>query len=71
MRLANQGPNDNRHDFRAWAQTLDWIVQNLLGAAPLLDGHRETQERMTNPALTWLREVAIIAQSGKGEQGNG
>jgi hypothetical protein len=50
---------DTRHDFRAWAGTLDWIVQNLLGAAPLLDGHQQAQERMTSPELTWLRDVAL------------
>ena len=50
---------ESRHDFRPWAQTLDWITQNLLEAGPLLDGHRETQARMTNPVLGWLREVAI------------
>jgi hypothetical protein len=50
---------ERRHDFRPWAQTLDWITQNLLDAGPLLDGHRETQDRMANPALNWLRDVAI------------
>jgi len=50
---------ETRHDFRGWAQVLDWIVQNLLDAAPLMDGHRETQQRMTNPALNWLRDVAL------------
>jgi hypothetical protein len=50
---------ETRHDFRAWAQSLDWITLNLLGAGPLLDGHKETQERMTNPALNWLRDVAL------------
>lgn len=24
-----------------------------------MEGHRETQDRMANPALTWLRDVAI------------
>ena len=48
-----------RHDFRAWAQTMDWISRNLLEAGPLLDGHRETQQRMTNPLLNWLRDVAL------------
>jgi len=51
--------NETRHDFRAWAQALDWITRNLLNAGPLLDGHRETQERMTNPVLNWLRDVAL------------
>lgn len=57
---------DCRHDFREWAQTLDWIVQNLLDSAPLLDGHTEAQERAANPALTWLRAVALaIASEGR------
>ena len=50
---------ENRHDFRPWAQTLDWITRNLLDAGPLLDGHRDTQARMTNPVLNWLRDVAL------------
>lgn len=61
--------DERRHDFRAWAQTMDWIVQKLLDAGPLLDGHRETQQRMTNPALNWLRDVALAVirarQDGK------
>ena len=57
---------ETRHDFRAWAQSLDWIVQNLLGAAPLMDGHLETQDRMTNPAINWLRVVAqVIVRADK------
>jgi hypothetical protein len=61
--------NETRHDFRAWAQTLDWIVQNLLGAAPLMDGHQETQERMTNPAMNWLRDVAqVVVRASKGNE---
>lgn len=51
--------NETRHDFRRWAQTLDWMTRELLEAGPLLDGHRETQQRMTNPALNWLRDVAL------------
>ncbi len=57
---------DCRHDFREWAQTLDWICRNLLDAAPLLDGHTEAQERVANPALTWLRSVAL-AVAGEGQ----
>ena len=54
-----QRTSETRHDFRAWAQTLDWIVQKAFGLAPLLDGHRETQQRMASPAMSWLRTVAI------------
>jgi hypothetical protein len=50
---------ETRHDFRGWAQTLDWICQHPLDTGPLLEGHRETQERMTNPVLNWLRDVAL------------
>lgn len=51
--------NETRHDFREWVQTLDWIVQNILGEAPLMDGHRAAQERVSNPDLTFLRNLAL------------
>ena len=57
--------NETRHDFRGWAQVLDWIVQEIFAAPPLIDGHRETQCRMTNPALSWLRDVALEAIRAK------
>ncbi|MCG3180934.1 MAG: hypothetical protein BIFFINMI_03299 [Phycisphaerae bacterium] len=55
--------DESRHDFRPWAQTLDWITRNVLGAGPLLDGHRETQIRMATPVLNWLRDVAIAVRN--------
>jgi hypothetical protein len=55
-----------RHDFREWAGVMDWIVQNVFGCAPLLEGHREVQARAVNPALTWLRDVILqLKQAGK------
>ena len=61
--------DESRHDFRPWAQTLDWVVQNLCGQAPLLDGHREQQDRIANPAWQWMRELALaVLRDGKGEQ---
>lgn len=59
--------HETRHDFRRWAQTLGWIVQNIFDAVPLLDGHAETKARMTNPALTWLRDVALAVVRAKRE----
>jgi hypothetical protein len=61
---------DTRHDFRAWTQTMDWIVQRMFRLAPLLDGHREEQARTANPALQWLRDVAnaAIQQGRAGKQ---
>lgn len=55
--------SETRHDFREWCQTVDWIVQNLLGAAPVMDGHPEAQERVSNPALAWLRSVALAVEN--------
>ncbi len=54
---------DTQHDFREWAQTLGWIVENILHEAPLMEGHRQAQERVSNPALTWLRKVAIAVET--------
>ena len=57
------------HDFREWARKLDWIVQNLLGMAALLDGHRTVQKRMTTPAFNWLRDLAIlVVQEGRSNE---
>jgi hypothetical protein len=52
---------ESRHDFREWTQAMDWIVQHAFGLAPLMDGHLEEQERVSNPDLGWLRQVALAA----------
>ena len=57
--------DEHRHDFRNWCQSLDWIVQNVFGLAPLLEGHREQQARTANPTLQWLREIALAAKSAR------
>ena len=59
--IANGKPRtkDTRHDFSEWNQTLDWIMQKILGCAPLMDGHQAAQERTSNPALSFVRAVAL------------
>ncbi len=52
---------ESRHDFRGWCRALDGIIQ-MVKLAPLLDGHREQQERTANPALQWLREIVLAAK---------
>ena len=47
------------HSFREWVGTLDWIVQEVFKLPPLLLGHECAVERVGNPALSWLRQVAI------------
>jgi hypothetical protein len=52
-----------RHDFRDWCQTLDWIVQNLFKAAPLIEGHEGAQERVSNPGLTFVRKLCLALEA--------
>ena len=52
---------ESRHDFREWTQTLDWIISEIMGMPPLMDGHLEEQLRTANPALQWLRAIALVA----------
>lgn len=49
----------NLHRFRSWAGSMDWIVRNLFGLKPLLDGHKEVQKTVASPILVFLRQAAI------------
>ena len=55
--------DDNRHDFREWCQICDWIVQELFGLAPLMNGHQKAKERARDPRLSWLRKIALAVKS--------
>jgi hypothetical protein len=56
---------ETRHDFRDWVQVVDWIVRNVFGLPPVMDGHQQAQERVSNPALVWLRSLALaVDQTG-------
>jgi len=57
---------EKRHSFSSWARPLDWIVQNIFGMAPLLDGNTEAQGRIQSPHMTFLRKLVIeIEKKGK------
>jgi hypothetical protein len=57
------------HTFKDWVGSLDWIVQNVFRAAPLLDGHGAAAGRMANASLTWLRRLALaVLREGKAAQ---
>ncbi len=58
--------DETRHDFREWVQVVDWIAQNIFGTVPVMDGHQQAQERVSNPALVWLRSV-VLAVNEAGE----
>jgi len=57
---------ENRHDFRGWASAIDWIVQNLFGLPPLMQGCDEIRNRMGSEYLTFVRSLCQeIKHSGK------
>jgi hypothetical protein len=49
---------ENRHDFSEWCRAMDWIIREYFELEPLLDGHTEEILRISNPNLSWLRQVA-------------
>jgi hypothetical protein len=51
--------DETRHDFREWAQVVDWMMQKIFSTVPVMEGHRQAQERVSNPALVWLRSVVL------------
>jgi hypothetical protein len=54
------------HDFRFWAGPVDYICQQYFGFDPIFSDHRNVQERASNPAMNWIRSVAIaIIASGR------
>jgi len=54
---------EQRHDFREWAQTLDWIIQKKFKLPPPLEGHRSEQLRISSVGLSFVRDVALLLQS--------
>jgi hypothetical protein len=59
VKQGRQRSNEHRHDFRPWAQTLDWIVSNTFGGPCLMDGHSEARDRVSDQGRSWLRAVAL------------
>ncbi len=66
IRQGKQRTDETRHDFRQWAQSLDWISQTLFCAGPLLDGHNEARLNASNATLSFLRLLAFaVARQGR------
>lgn len=53
--------DENRHDFREFARTLDWVVQHIFGETEhrLMDNHEVMRERICDPRRVWLRELLL------------
>jgi hypothetical protein len=65
-RLGKLRTEETRHDFREWVGLADWIAQNIFRTVPIMDGHQQAQERVSNPALVWLRKVVLtISETGE------
>lgn len=60
-----QRTDEGRHSFREWAQSMDWIVQNIFELPPLLDDHDRVGQRLSDPYLAFIehlsRSVALAA----------
>jgi len=48
--------------FRAWCRPMDWICRNYFGLPPMMVGNEEAQTRAANPALNWIRDIALAAK---------
>lgn len=57
--------NETRHDMREWAGSLDWICRHIFETDPLMDSHQETQRRVSNPALVWLRALCQAVEQNE------
>ena len=54
------------HSFREWSRTLDYITQHILGAGPLMDGHRQLLDQRSSPDLVWARALLLeIEKEGR------
>jgi hypothetical protein len=62
IRRGNPQTEGVHHRFWQWAGSMDWIVQNLFGLPPLLDGHRQVQKEVASAILVFLRQIAIKVQ---------
>jgi len=49
--------------FRAWCRPMDWICRNYFNLPPMMDGNEEAQTRAANPALNWIRDIALAAKA--------
>jgi hypothetical protein len=62
IRRGKHRTTERRHDFRDYIQSVDWIVTELLGLRPLLEGHADEQKILGDKAMGWLREVCIALE---------
>ncbi len=55
--------------FERWWRVMDWLVVNIFQLASVIDGYKEISTRITDPELSWLRNVINAAvEAGKADQ---
>jgi hypothetical protein len=59
IRRGKKRTDEARHAFRDWVQALDYIVQEILGLSPLMEGQATVRKIISDPVYGWLREVAL------------
>jgi hypothetical protein len=59
IRRGKPATKETRHNFKAWVQAMDWIVQNLFGLPKLMDDHTVSVDVLTDKGMGWLREVVL------------
>jgi hypothetical protein len=54
---------DCAHPFADWAAKMDWIVQNVMGCAPLLQAHGPAIRRASSTGLSFMRKIAVAIEN--------
>ncbi len=60
--------NEGNHDFRNWAQALDWICINIMGCEPIAKDLESVKVSILNSDLILLRNIAIAVMCSKGDE---
>lgn len=56
---------ETRHDFKEWCQVCDWIISNVFDGGAMMDGHEEAKLRVSNPNLTFFRNLAVKLEAAE------
>jgi hypothetical protein len=66
IRRGKPRSDETRHAFRDFVQPMDYIVREILGLAPLMDGQEMARAVLSERAYGWLREVALkVEETGQ------
>jgi len=58
-----QKTDTKEHDFQQWAQSMEYIITEIMGLPSQLDGHKDIQSHVGSEDIAWLRAVAIQVEN--------